>query len=297
MRYRSPRLSSIRNAERLTPPVAYHGEGPFWDARTDRLLSVDVLAGDIVVVDRSGAVSRHSVPSQVVTVVRRRASGGFVIATKNGLMGANEELSSFERLVDVTLDPNVRTNDGGCDPFGAFVIGTMAYDERPGGGVVYRVTPDHRVTEVLSPVSISNGIQWSADGTRVYYVDTPTRRVDAFDVDPETGAWSNRRPHICVGDTSGYPDGMAIDEDGGLWVALWGGGAINRYDSLGKLAETVRVPGVTQVSSCTFGGEGRDVLYITTSRQGLPEDQEPSAGAIFAVATEARGMVARGFAG
>ncbi|WAJ47329.1 SMP-30/gluconolactonase/LRE family protein [Mycobacterium sp. Aquia_216] len=281
----------------MTVPVAHHGEGPFWDAPTGRLLSMDVLAGEIVVVDPSGGVSRRRVPSRVAAVVRRRASGGFVIATEHGLVAADEQLSAFERIAGITDDPNVRTNDGGCDPSGGFVIGTMAYDEQPGGGAVYRVTPDHRVVELLSPVSISNGVQWSADGSRVYYVDTPTRRIDVFDVEPETGAWSGRRVHLHVEGTPGYPDGMAIDEDDGLWVALWGGGAVNHYDAAGRLVEIISVPGITQVSSCTFGGDGRDVLYVTTSRQGLPDDDEPSAGAIFAVPAGLRGAVAAEFAG
>jgi sugar lactone lactonase YvrE len=258
---------------------------------------MDVLAGAIVAVDSSGGFSRHELPSRIGTAIRRRKSGGFVIATRHGLLGANDDFSAFDRIIDVTDDPNVRTNDGGCDPLGGFVIGTMAYDERPGGGAVYRVTPDHQVVELLSPVSISNGVQWSADGTRVYYIDTPTRRVDVFDVDPDTGAWSGRRIHIDVDGTPGYPDGMAIDEDDGLWVALWGGGAVNHYDAMGRLVETISVPGVTQASSCAFGADGLGVLYITTSRQGLPHDQEPSAGSIFAVQTASRGAVAREFAG
>lgn len=287
----------MRTAERLTNPVAYHGEGPFWDARTGRLFCMDVLAGEIVAVDPFGGLSRYKVPSRVATVIRRRAFGGYVIATEHGLIGADDDLSVFERIVDVTDDPNCRTNDGGCDPLGGFVIGTMAYDERPGGGAVYRVAPDHQVTKVLSPASISNGVQWSADGTRVYYIDTPTRRVDVFDVDPETGAWSGRRVHTHVDGTPGYPDGMAIDEDDGLWVALWGGGAVNHYDASGRLIETVSVPGVTQTSSCAFGGDTRDVLYITTSRQGLPDEREPCAGAVFAVHTKSRGAVVSQFAG
>jgi sugar lactone lactonase YvrE len=287
----------MRNAERVTVPVAYHGEGPFWDMPTGRLLSMDVLAGEIVVVDPSGGLSRCKVPSRVAAVVRRRASGGFVVATEHGLVAADEHLSTFERIAGITDDSDVRTNDGGCDPGGGFVIGTMAYDERPGGGKVYRVTPDHRVIELLSPVSISNGVQWSADGRRAYYIDTPTRRVDVFDVDPETGTWSGRKTHIDVGGTAGFPDGMAIDEEDGLWVALWGGGAVNHYDAAGRLVDTIGVPGVTQVSSCAFGGDGRDVLYITTSRQGLPHGHEPSAGAIFAVPAAARGAVAAEFAG
>lgn len=287
----------IRNAERVTVPVAHHGEAPYWDAPTGRILCADVLAGEIVAVDPYGGLSRRKVPSRVVTVIRRRASGGFAIATEHGLIGADDELSAFERIADVTDDPNSRTNDGGCDPFGGFVIGIMAYDERPGGGAVYRVTPDHKVIELLSPVSISNGVQWSADGTRVYYIDTPTRQVDVFDVDPETGVWSGRRVHIHVDGTPGYPDGMAIDEDDGLWVALWGGGAVNHYDRAGRLVERISVPGITQVSSCAFGGDGRDVLYITTSRQGLADDQDPSAGAIFAAHTGSQGAVASEFAG
>ena len=285
------------SAERVTIPLAHHGEGPFWDAPTGRLLCMDVLAGEIVAVDPSGGLSRHSVPSRVVTAVRRRASGGFVIATEHELLGADDDLSAVETIADLTDDPNCRTNDGGCDPFGGFVIGTMAYDERPGGGAVYRVAPDHQVIELLSPVSISNGVQWSADGTHAFYIDTPTRRVDAFDVDPETGAWSGRRVHINVDDTPGYPDGMAIDEDDGLWIALWGGGAVNHYDATGRLVETITVPGISQPSSCAFGGEGRDFLYVTTSRQGLSDGDEPSAGAVFAVQTRTRGAVASAFAG
>jgi sugar lactone lactonase YvrE len=284
-------------AERVTVPEAYHGEGPYWDASGGRLLFMDVFAAHIVSIDAACAVSRYDVPSPVATVVRRRASGGFVIATGQGLIGADDTLSAFERIADVTEDSSVRTNDGGCDPLGGFVIGTMAYDERQGGGVVYRVTPDHQVVELLSPVSISNGVQWSADGHSVYYIDTPTRRVDVFDTDPETGAWSHRRVHIHVGDSPGYPDGMAIDEDDGLWIALWGGGAVNHYDSTGRLVETIVVPGATQTSSCAFGGDKRDTLYITTSRQGLPVGREPSAGAVFAVQTGSRGALALEFAG
>jgi sugar lactone lactonase YvrE len=284
-------------AERVTVPVAYHGEGPFWDAFTGRIMCMDVLAGEIVAVDPVGRLSRYTVPSRVATTIRRRASGGFVVATERGLIGVDDDLSSVEHIANITDDPNCRTNDGGCDPFGGFVIGTMAYDERSGGGAVYRVAPDRQVVELLSPVSISNGVQWSADRTQAYYVDTPTRRVDAFDVDPETGAWSGRRVHIHVDATPGYPDGMAIDEDDGLWVALWGGGAINHYDATGRLVETITVPGITQPSSCAFGGNGRDVLYITTSRQGLTEGHEPSAGAVFAVHTQSRGAFVWQFAG
>lgn len=286
-----------RSAERVTIPITYHGEGPYWDAHTGRLMCMDVLAGEVVMVDRAGELCRRKIPSRVATVIRRRASGGFVIATEHGVIGADDELLAFDPLADITDDRTVRTNDGGCDPMGGFVIGTMAYDERPGRGAVYRVTRDHRVVELLSPVSISNGIQWSADGSRAYFIDTPTRRVDVFDVNAETGQWSGRRDHVRIDGSSGYPDGMAIDEDDGLWIASWGGGAVNHYDVTGRLMETISVPGVTQVSSCTFGGDERDVLFITTSRLGLRDDCEPSAGSVFAARVRSRGAVPAEFAG
>jgi len=287
----------MRRAERITPAVAYHGEGPFWDSRSGRLLFMNALAGSIIAVDGAGQLSCHQLPSQVSTVIRRRALGGFVIATERGLVLADDQLSMFEEIAQLSDDPLVRTNDGGCDRLGAFIIGTMSYDGRPGGGAVYRVTPDRRITEVLSPVSISNGLQWSADGTRVYYIDSPTRRVDVFNVHPDTGDWSDRRAHIHIGAELGLPDGMAIDVEGGLWVALWGGGAINHYDASARLVETILVPGVTQVSSCAFGGDDRSVLYITTSRQGLPQDSEPDAGAVFAIQTRLQGAILSQFDG
>lgn len=285
------------NAERITTRVAYHGEGPFWDSRSGRLLVMDVLAGAVVAIDASGRTSRHRLPTPCASVIRRRTSGGFVVATEREIFLADDQLLGFEQIALLSNDPGVRINDGGCDRAGAFVVGTMAYDGKPGKGAVYRLAPDRRVAEILSDVSISNGLQWSADGTRAFYVDTPTRRVDLFDVDAGTGGWLRRRVHIHLEIEAGLPDGMAIDEEGGLWVALWGGGAVNHYDACGRLVERIRVPGVTQVSSCAFGGDDRSVLYVTTSRQGQPYDFEPDAGAVFAVQTESRGAAQWEFGG
>jgi sugar lactone lactonase YvrE len=285
------------HAQRLTDPVVHHGEGPFWDERSQCLFILDALAGAVVGIDLAGRTTRHQTPSRVVSVIRRRETGGFVLATEHGVVAADDHFSSFDHLATFTGDPGVRANDGGCDPRGGLIVGTMAYDEQPGRGAVYRLGSDLVVQEMLSSVSISNGVQWSADGTCVYYIDTPTQRVDVFDVDPATGCWSGRRPYISVDEEFGFPDGMTIDEDGGLWVALWGGSAVNHYDLQGRLAETITLPEVSQVSSCAFGGADRSTLYITTSRQGLPEGREPLAGAVFAVETRTHGAVLPGFAG
>lgn len=293
----STRSSRNMCAERFTSRVVYHGEGPFWDVRKNRLLCMDVLAGCVIAVDTEGEIERFPVPTRATTVIRRRSESGFVIATERGVVLADEGLHDFQLLAEISVDPRIRTNDGGCDPLGALVIGTMSYDGEVGAGAVYRVTGDGRVETLHRPVSISNGVQWAADGGRVYYIDTPTKSVDMFDVDPVTGAWSDPRTHIRLDACHGVPDGMAIDEDGGLWVALWGGGAVNHYDSGGRLVETISVPGVSQISSCAFGSRDGKVLYITTSRQGLAEDYEPDAGAIFRVETSVRGARLSEFSG
>lgn len=288
----------MQTADQFTEPLTHHGEGPFWDAPNNRLLCMDVLAGAVVAVDDAGDHRRYLVPSKAATMIRRRARGGFVVATEHELMTADEELTAFETLAILTDDPSVRTNDGGCDPLGAFVIGTMAYDEKPDGGAVYRVAPGSSITTTLvAPVSISNGVQWSADGRRVYYIDSPTRRVDVFDSTMQTGAWSDRRTHISFEATDGFPDGMAIDEEDGIWIAMWGGGAVHHYDKSGRLVEKIAVPEVTQASSCAFGGRDRTTLYITTSRAGLDDTAEPKAGSVFVYETAVRGAAVTEFAG
>jgi sugar lactone lactonase YvrE len=283
-------------AERITDPITHHGEGPFWDVHQGRLLCVDALEGAVVAIDDNGNSARHQLPTRVLTVVRRRSSGGYVLATNHAVAVVNDDFLDFEVIAQFTGDLQLRANDGGCDPKGNFIVGTMAYDERPGGGTVYLVSPNREIVELLSPVSISNGVQWSSDGGRAFYIDSPTRRVDVFDVDAATGLWANKRQHICIED-AGIPDGMTIDEEDGLWIALWGSGVVHHYDATGRLVEQIKIAGVTQVSSCAFGGPTKDILYITTSRLGLADGLEPDAGAVFAIRVASRGAAQSEFAG
>ena len=157
-------------------------------------------------------------------------------------------------------------NDGGCDPQGRFYCGTMAYAETPGAGTLYRLDPDGGVSVTLRDVTISNGLQWNRAGDTVFYADTPTGRVDRFDFDPASGAFTDRRTFTEISG-GGYPDGMAIDEEDGIWVALWGGSAVHRYDRAGRLDLVVDLP-VSNVTACAFGGPELRTLYITTSRAG-----------------------------
>lgn len=290
-------MKVVYQAELFARTGSYHAEGPFWDDRDNRLLFVDALAGTVVSVVDAGSITRHKVPSPVVTVIRRRTSGGYAVSTEHGIAICDEFFATYSPIAEVTSDPALRTNDGGCDPLGNFIIGTMSYTATSGAGSVWRVSTDHCVTKALEDVSIPNGVQWSPDGSKAFFIDTPTRRVDVFDVDLGTGGWSGRRTHACIDQPHGFPDGMAIDEEGGLWVALWGAGCLNRYDLAGRHIETVAVPEVSQVSSCAFGGRNRDVLFITTSRQGLAPEAEPLAGSVFAIQTDTRGAPLAEFAG
>jgi sugar lactone lactonase YvrE len=285
-------------AEQVTGLVTWHGEGPFWDDAAQRLLVVDMLAGTVVDLASFERPKRYPVGSPVAAVVRRRREGGFIVATEHGFSLFDDDFGLVRRLPDVLDDPAIRLNEGGCDPRGRFHIGSMAYDATPGAATVYRLDADGTVHTVLTGVTISNGLQWSLDGTLAYYVDTPTRRVDVFDVDPADGSLHDRRALVELGDdVAGSPDGMTIDAEGGLWVALWGGGEVRRFDPSGALTEVVEVPGVTHTSAATFGGPGLDTLYITSSRQHLADDAEPAAGAVFAVRPGVRGTVLPAFTG
>jgi sugar lactone lactonase YvrE len=279
----------------ITRPIAHHGEGPLWDHGTNRLLLLDMLAGAVISLDGDGSATRHMVGT-IAATVRARSAGGYVLALERGFAVASADFAKVEPLAEVFSDPDIRMNDGGCDPQGRFYCGTMAYDMRPGAGTLYRLDPDRRIATILTGVTISNGIQWSSDGATVYYSDTGEGRVDVFDFDPARGAFAGRRPFVSIEEALGAPDGLAIDSEGGLWVALWGGAQVHRYDQQGVLTEVLNLP-VTNVTACTFGGADGSTLFITTSRLEIDPDQQPGAGAVFAAEVGVTGGVQHAFAG
>jgi sugar lactone lactonase YvrE len=277
-------------AEQVTDAVAYHGEGPVWSERWGGLRWLDMLAGDILSLAADGSIARRHVAG-VVAAVRPRRAGGAVIGIERGF-GLEHADGTLTALDELWTDPNLRMNEGACDPHGRFYCGSMAYDRRPGAGALHRLDPDGSVHVVLTGVTISNGLDWSPDGSRAYYNDTDTHRVDAFDYDEAVGL-SRRRPFV---EMSERPDGLTVDAEGGVWVALSNGGAVRRYTPDGVLDEVVELP-VTKVTACTFGGPRLDELFITTSREGLATDAEPLAGALFRALVGVGGLPARDFAG
>lgn len=275
-------------AEQHTDPLAVHGEGAVWWP-TGELRWVDMLAGDVLSLDPAGRITRWHVGS-VAALIRPRRAGGAVVVTEHDVLLADEVGGALTILVSPLHDPEIRLNEGGCAPDGALYCGTMAYDAGAGRGTLYRVDGSGATTVVLPSVTISNGLAWSPDGAQAYYVDTPTGRIDVFDADLRHG-----RPFAEIPAEAGSPDGLTVDAEGGVWVALWAGGAVRHYDAAGRLQDVIELP-VELVTSCTFGGPRLDQLFITTSRHEQA-DPHPAAGAVFSADVGVRGLPVAAFAG
>lgn len=295
----------VLEAELLLDARAELGEGARWDKRTDRLAWIDILARQIHLSDpATGATVSIEAPSHVGCIAPRRP-GGWIAALADGFWTWDAP-GGWRRIAAITADrPDIRFNDGRADPLGRFWAGTMAYDSTPRAGALYRLDPDGRIETVLDDVSISNGIVFpqseAAPGVAAvstcYYVDTPTQRIDVLTVDPG-GRLHDRRPLVEIPASAGAPDGLTIDADGGLWLALWGGGAVRRYRR-GRLDTIVRVP-ASRVTSCAFGGRDLDELFITSAWAGLSDAQratEPLAGGVFRVRPGVRGVPEPAYAG
>jgi sugar lactone lactonase YvrE len=285
--------SLLVKAEQLTNPVAYHGEGPVWSDAWGGLRWVDMLDGDVLSLAPDGSVDRRHV-GDVAAIVRPRRGGGAVLGIERGF-ALEDPGGSIRRLGDLWDGDDVRMNEGGCDPDGRFYCGSMAYDQRPGAGSLYRLDVDGEVTVVLEDVTISNGLDWSPDDSLAYYIDTPSHEVSVFDYDTDRGL-TGRRTFIEIPSEDGGPDGLTVDEEGGIWVALFGGSAVHRYTDQGELDQVVEVE-ARQVTACCFGGPGLDRLYITTSRENVEPDDDPLAGSLFTVMPGVAGLPVRDFAG
>ncbi len=273
------------------------GEGPVWDVRSGRLAWVDVFASRIHLTDtRTGATDVIPVPLHVGSIAPR-AAGGFVAALQDGFWVLGDGPPRQLARVPETA-PGLRFNDGKCDPAGRFWAGTMAYDESPGAGALYRLDSEAVATRVLDGVTISNGLAWSADGSTMYFIDSPTHRIDAFSYAPATGVIGDRHLAVAIPPEVGTPDGMTIDIKGGLWVAIWDGSAVHRYLD-GRLDRVIDLP-VSRPTSCTFGGDDLDELFVTSAWEGLSDAEraaQPLAGAVFRLDPGVRGLPPVPFAG
>jgi sugar lactone lactonase YvrE len=278
------------------------GEGPIWDPRTQSLYWVDILdkriycQGDILIQ-----------LDDLIGCIAPRKDGGLIVAHGGGtdegpLNFASLDLDSLKLTQLSSLPdepPNNRFNDGKCDPRGRFLAGTMPMGEIDPIGSLYSFD-GQSTTKLVANVTISNGLTWSPDYKTFYYIDTPTREVKAFDYDLDTGAIANPRVAVRISETFGWPDGMTSDMQGNLWVAMWGGAQVTKWDPrTGQLLEQIPVP-AKNISSCVFGGKDLNELYITSARKGLDEDtlkQYPLTGGLFRLQTRVEGMPTFEFTG
>jgi sugar lactone lactonase YvrE len=240
------------------------GEGPVWLPEEEALLRVDIAAGEIVRRDRDGREQRRRLRPPVGFALPR-AAGGLVA-------GVGRELVVLDpaprTLAAVEPDrPGNRFNDAACDPCGRLWAGTLSTTRAPGTAALYRVAPGDAPRVALAGVTVSNGLDWSPDATRLYYVDSVTQRIDALGFDLDRGRLGARRPFAAVDPADGLPDGLCVDADGGVWVALFGGGAIRRYAPDGRLSAHVPLP-VSHPTSLAFGGADLRDLYVTSARRG-----------------------------
>jgi sugar lactone lactonase YvrE len=290
--------ASMSEVEMLLDAQAVLGEGAAWHIPSQRLYWVDILGESVHIFDPASSSDRVIPVGEPVGTLAPRQTGGLILALKSGLYfmddgsGEQEFIASPEKHL-----PNNRFNDGKCDPAGRFWVGTMG---APGTGNLYRLDTDLHVNLVLDRITTSNGLTWSPDFRTMYYTDTPTMEIWAFDFDFASGSISNRRTAVRVAVEDGKPDGMTIDTEGMLWVAMWEGWQVIRYNPInGEKLSTIPLP-VARVSSVAFGGPDLTDLYITTAHMNMPLEQrinQPYAGGLFRARPGAKGLPGFSFKG
>lgn len=292
-------------AELVLDARAAVGEGPVWDRRDGVLWWVDAPRGAVHRFDPATRVDSVIELGRPVGAVAPRAAGGLVAAMGDGFAVLDTETGVLEMLAEIEPEnPNTRMNDGNCDASGRFWAGTSTLDAHRArnAGSLYRLDPGGSVHKILSGVSISNGIDWSPDGQAMYYIDTLAFSVDVLQFDVVAGGVTNRRPLVTFGpqlDPLVGPDGMCVDSEGFLWVAVWGGWSVRRFTPDGEPAGEIRLP-VALVTSCAFGGDDLGDLYITTAAQGSSTAKlrtQPHAGGLYRCRAGAHGRPVNVFAG
>jgi sugar lactone lactonase YvrE len=272
-------------------------EGPFWDDSEQQLYFVDIVNKQIKIFSSSSTPVETIQFNQEISAVFLDQKSDLIVAARDGIFAASRDGVLETSLAPIELErTSIRTNDAKCDANGRMWVGTMAFDFTPGVAALFSF--DSKVLkEVVPDLTVSNGIGWSLDKKTMYFIDSPTKRLDSFDFDIESGELRNRRPFVLLSDLDAFPDGLTTDEDGGVWVALFGGGEVRRFDSQGTLTHIVEIP-VKQVTSCCFGGADMSELYITTAQNGMDSDslvREPLAGSLFRAKTAFKGSKSNRF--
>ena len=277
------------------------GEGPVWDERGQLLYWVDIKAPAIWRLDpTTDEIKKWPMPHRVGAIAQRE-QGGFVAAMKPGFAIVDLDANVVDVIAHPEADkPDNRFNDGACDAMGRFWAGTMDDDEKSPTGHLYRLDADRNATRFEAGFVITNGIRWSNDGRRMYFVDSGARTIWAYAFDPVKGIPGQRQVFVQLAEADGWPDGLCVDAEDHVWGAHWGAGRVTRYSPYGRKDRTIEIP-APNVTCCCFGGPDLDTLYITTARTGLSGDAlrtAPFAGGVFALTGHGfRGRPAPRFAG
>ena len=262
------------------------GEGPIWDVENNCILWLDIIKGEIHQFNTNTKIHTTFKVGEMIGCIVPKLNGGFIAGLENGIGTIDMGKNIVQHILNPEKGLDNRFNDGKADAAGRFWAGTMAKSEEENKGNLYMVNPDFSIQKKLENVSISNGLAWNADNTIMYYINTPTNYVYAFDFNIETGEINNQRVVIDLTHEQGFADGMTIDAEGMLWIAFYGGWRVSRYNpTTGELLMQINLP-VENVTCCTFGGPDLTDLYITTATQKMSEEllaQQPHAGKLFVV--------------
>ena len=273
------------------------GEGTRWDDRYQELLHVDILAGRIYrdKINDDGALSpvrTFEVAGTVGAIAPVENDEGWLLAADRSITYLRPD-GELRPIAEIAPE-GARMNDAACDPQGRFWAGTLANDQQPGGGSLYRLERSGEIELLLDGLTISNGLGWSPDGRTMYLADSGPGVIHAFNFDPERGTISDDRLLVDVPEEVGSPDGLTVDADGDLWVAIYGGGRVQRYAPNGHRREELFLP-AEQTTCCAFAGPGLHWLYVTTATENWTDEQRranPRAGLVYMFDTDATGRPA-----
>ncbi len=271
------------------------GEGAIWNYKTNEFYWIDIEGKKLHIFSPTNKENKTiTMPCRIGTVVPTDKENKAVVALEDGVYVVDTKTEELSILSDVESDKvENRFNDGKCDPNGNLWVGSMHLKQEKGKANLYRVNQEGGSKKMLEGVTISNGIVWTKDNKTMYYIDTPTGEIKAFDFNTTTSTISNARVAVKVNVEDGFPDGMAIDENDMLWVGMWNGNAVAQYNpKTGELVKKIKVP-AHNVTSCAFGGENLDELYITTATVDMTEDEKkqfPLAGSVFKVKLDTKGV-------
>lgn len=291
-----PSFSQVEIFQRIRAQL---GEGPCWHAGRQTLWWIDILGKKLFEARLNGTTPRRLGVDQLIGAVVPARSGSMVAALRDGIYLLNPDTGETTLFAQAPgHDPkDFRFNDAKVDPQGRLWAGTLALDGRRGQSHLYRIEADRSVVTMRDGISVSNGLAWTPDGQTLYYVDSPTRTVQAFAFDSERGTLGSPRVVITLSDADGYPDGCSMDVEGCLWLAHWGGGKLTRWEpASGRLLATFSFP-VSNVTSCAFGGPKRDQLFVTTAVDEKNPTGEPEAGYVFRIDPRTTGVEIATFSG